>query len=185
MKDVPLLPIAIAALLTAGAFAYIRYLDRVDQRNLKNDPFVQQIKNEVILPFCQTDGELTSQDLPKHFTQHYIDFYQEQADKGVDDPENGELLTPVYGATRFYRFMFEEFQEFKDCESYLEKIKTTEVGPYEPRLPADEGFADYIYEYKPSDEATIRLYLVENDGGLILEDVARRAYPKIDPNQSK
>jgi hypothetical protein len=140
---------------------------------LENDPLVQRIKSEVILPFCETGGQITDSDIPNHFSQSFIDFYVSQ--EGEVDVSTLELITPLFAATRSHRFMFTDLQEFTDCNSHIENIKSKEIEPYEPRLAEDIGYADIQYEYKPADNITIVLFLKEIDNTLKIRSVNRSA----------
>jgi hypothetical protein len=144
---------------------------------LENDPLVQRIKNEVILPFCETGGMITDDNIPDFFSQSFIDFYESK--EGDIDVSTLELITPLFIARRTYNDMFIDFQEFTGCDNYIKNIKSKEIEPHMPRLAEDIGYADYIYVYFPVENVRLNMFLVDENNSLKIRAVGVVASPII------
>jgi hypothetical protein len=143
---------------------------------LENDPLVQRIKNEVILPFCQTNGQLTEEDLSIYFTQGFIDFWNDRINTRTD-----ENYTALEGAQEKYKFMFLEYMEFKNCNDYLDNLVNVYIEKYQPKIESDVGYADYVYAFRPAKNVRISLYLKLENNALKIESVRRSASVNIGP----
>jgi hypothetical protein len=144
---------------------------------LENDPLVQRVKNEVILPFCETGGQFSENDIPKYFTRSFVDFYESK--EGDIDVSTLELITPLFIARRTYNDMFIDFQEFTGCDNYIKNIESKKIETYQPRLAEDIGYADYIYQYFPVENVRLTMFLKHDNGELKIESVGVVASPII------
>jgi hypothetical protein len=139
----------------------------------EEDPLVTRIKQEIILPFCETNGDLSEDQLTLYFSDDFISFYR---DVEVTNWKTFERHTPLTAAKEKYQYLFTQYIDFKDCESYLKNMRIKSLEEYVPEFESDIGFADYIFDYNPSKNVSIALFIkYDKDGNLRIKSVARSA----------
>jgi hypothetical protein len=139
----------------------------------EEDPLVTRIKQEIILPFCETYGDIDENTVQNFFSSGFISHYDNR-------PTNYRVTvhshTSLTAAKEKYEHMYIKYIEFKDCESYLKNMRIKSLEEYVPEFESDIGFADYIFRYNPSKNVSIALFIDYNpDGSLKIESVARSA----------
>jgi len=142
------------------------------------DPRVTKIKQDIILPLCETKGNITEENISDFFSAGFSEFYNR---KEAFDWDKMQRYTPITAAQEKYTYMFVEYMDIKDCKNYLRKIKDISFGEYIPLSESDKGRADYQLIYYPSKGVKISATLKYENGDLKIRSVGRTATVQINP----
>ena len=143
------------------------------------DPILTEIKKELIIPFCESDGNLTDEDLPKYFSSEFISFWNNTRYRKNTTAKSNSL----YISEEMYQNLFiKDTPEFEcsnlSVENDSQPLKELLVKRQEPE---EEDFHwDYEYSYTPNSILSSKIFVVDVEGIWKIRHVAITRYYSIE-----
>lgn len=97
------------------------------------NPNAQEVINTILIPFCETKNKFSEADLPKYFSQQYIDFFNSR--QTIGKPKDIEVAitknrTALTTARGYYERLFIKNNTNQDCQEYFRKINNISFKPF-------------------------------------------------------
>lgn len=129
--------------------------------NKNEDPLLTEIKNQLIIPFCETKGGLTEDNIQKFFSQEYINSWN--GDNPEEIGNNTEDSNALYRAKKIYKDLFIENSPNFECLYLKNNTKQTIKESLQKReRPEEEDYHwDYEYIFSPNESLSAKIPIVK------------------------
>jgi len=164
--------------LVVGAFSYkfvnlLQTATKLQKEPSPEQQLISKIQQEVLIPFCETEGQFTLEDLKLFLA---VDLRNAIVDGDLMDWKTVKPHTAKTWSEESYDFMFSEKTNFSTCADYFKRLKQEKIKPYEPNNLNDVGYADYVYSFKPSDSIKITVSIKLEDSKMKIRSISYEEY---------
>lgn len=135
------------------------------QINVRNNQNVKIINEELLLPFCESKGEISKSDLVYFFSKDFIFDHE-------SNELNGRENSGVNQTIKDYESLFLEYTKNSNCINYFKQITPLRFTSHYDEYEQKSLFGQYRYEYRLPDGLVATLFLTREDSKFKISVIA-------------